>query len=162
LEDNFDAHKYGREFEDKLVEWLKEEGIDAINNEELYGKASESVESAVKNKERGDVLIKGTSIEIDGKRGYFIANNYTVDHPFRGWFALTNHEMEKSATVFIPANVIKKWISQRWTNTAPKWDKSSIGNEGIKFDPEYRRLNASLTWDQFLNKVKNASKTISD
>lgn len=160
-DNNFNAHKYGREFEDKLIEWFRGDSIESVNSEDLYGKASESVESAVKNKERGDVLITGTPVEIDCKRNYFIDKKYDSNHPFDGWFALTNDSMDKDKTIFVHSRVIKKWIDQRLKNTDPKWDISVMKNEGIRFDPEYRPLRASISFNDFIKKIKNESKTIS-
>lgn len=154
----WDAYKYGEEFEAKLVEWLAEEGIKAVRTQELYGKASESINSASLNKSQGDVLLLGTPVLIEGKRGYFVAKNYDKTHPFKGWMALTNDKMEKEKTVMIPVGAIKSWISKRAASENPKWDTSSIGNEGIYFDPEYRPLDKrSKSWKQFIEGLKDGS-----
>lgn len=150
-------YAFGEKFETTLVEWLAEENIKAVRTQDLYGKASESINSASQNKSQGDVLLMGTPILIECKRGYFVAKNYDKTHPFKGWIALTNTAMEKDRTVMVPAGVIKSWIAKKAADKEPKWDKSSIGNEGVKFDPEYRKLNASKTWKQFVEGVKDGS-----
>jgi hypothetical protein len=156
----FNSFSYGKEFETKVIEWLKDQGVEAVSSDKLYGEAAESIDSATLNKSRGDVLIVGTPHELDCKRGYFVAKNFDESHPFKGWLVLTNHEMDKSSTVVVYSGVIKKWISKRANEPNPKWDKSSIGNEGIKFDPSYRRLRAFISWDDFVKKVVNARKAV--